>query len=75
MVGMFIKINLRKTKWLILGTYHPPNQPGHYFFKAVGNALDQYLKSYEKFLLLGDFNAEFILSEFLEQYVMRQKIL
>ena len=87
MVGMFIEINLRKTKWLILGTYHPPNQPGHYFFKAVGNALDQYLfkavgnaldqylKSYEKFLLLGDFNAEFILSEFLEQYVMRQKIL
>ena len=75
MDGMFIEINLRKPKWLILGTYHPPNQPGHYFFKAVGNALDQHLKTYEKFLLLGDFNAEFILSEFLEQYVMRQKIL
>ena len=25
--GMFIKINVRKTIWLILGTYHPPNQP------------------------------------------------
>ena len=69
--GMFIEINLRKTKWLILGTYHPPNQPDEYFFKAVGNALDQYLKTYEKFLLLGDFNAddiEPILSESLEQY-------
>ena len=50
--GMFIEIDLRKTKWLILGTYHPPNQPDDYFFKAVGNALDQYLKTYEKCLLL-----------------------
>ena len=69
--GIFIEINLRKTKWLFLGTYHPPNQPDDYFFKVVGNALDQYLKSYKKFLLLGDFNAEDtepILSEFLEQY-------
>ena len=24
--GMFIEINLRKTKWLIYGTYHPPSQ-------------------------------------------------
>ena len=69
--GMFIETNLRKAKWLILGTYHPPNQADDYFFKAVGNALDQYLKTYEKFLLLGNFNAEdteAILSEFLEQY-------
>ena len=36
-----------------------------------GNALDQYLKTYEKFLLLVDFNAgdtESIVFEFLEQY-------
>ena len=56
--GMFIEISLRKTKWIILGTYHPPNQRDDYFFKAVCNPLDQYLKTYEKFLLLGDFNAE-----------------
>ena len=69
--GIFIEINLRQTKWLILETYHPPNQTDYYFFKSVGNTLDQYLKTYEKFLLLGDFNAEDtepILSEFLEQY-------
>ena len=23
--GMFIEINLRKTKWLLFGTYHPPS--------------------------------------------------
>ena len=71
--GMFSEINFRKTKWLILRTYHHPNQPDDYFFKAVGNALDQYLKTYEKLLLLGDFNAEDTepfqkLSEFLKQY-------
>ena len=69
--GMFIEIKLRKTKWLILGTYHPPSQSDDYFFKALGNAIDQYLKTYEKILLLGDFNdedTEPILSEFLEQY-------
>ena len=49
--GMFIEIKLRKTKWLILWTYHPPNQPDDYFFKAAGNVLDRYLKTYEKFLL------------------------
>ena len=80
--SMFIETKLRKTKWLIVGTYHPPNQPNDYFFKAVGNALDQYLKTYEKFLLLGDFNAddtEPILSEFLEQYeaknIMKKNLL
>ena len=51
--GMFTEINLRKTKWLILGTYHPPNQPDDYFFKAVGNAIDQYLKTYEFFYCGG----------------------
>ena len=69
--GMFIEIKLRKTIWLILGVYHPPNQPYEYFFKVVGNALDQYLKTYEKSLLLGGFNAEDIepiRSELLEQY-------
>ena len=74
--GMFIEINLRKTKWLILGTYRPPSQPDDYFFKAVGNALDQHPKTYEKFLLLEDFNAEDtepILSEFLEN--MKKKII
>ena len=69
--GIFIDINLRKTKWLILGTYHPRNQPDDYLFKPAGNTFDQYLKTNEEFLLLGDFNVENtepILSEFLEQY-------
>ena len=28
--GIFIEINLRKTKWLIFGTYRPPRQSVEY---------------------------------------------
>ena len=54
----FIKLNFRKTKWLLLGTYHPPNQTDEYFFRNISNALDTYIKTYDKFILAGDFNAE-----------------
>ena len=69
--GIYIEINLRKTKLLLLGSYHPPSQPDEYYFKCVGESLDVYNQSYEKFLLVGDFNAEDTepcLSQFLYQY-------
>ena len=69
--GIFIEINLRKTKWLILGTYRPPNQSVDYFFEKVGKALDIYSQKYDKFLLCGDFNSEHTessLSEVLLKY-------
>ena len=56
--GMFLEINLRKTKWLLYGTYHPPGQEDKYFFDCLGKALDTYSNKYNKFLLAGDFNAE-----------------
>lgn len=69
--GIFVEINLRKTKWLIFGTYHPPKQSDDYYFKQVGNSLDLYCQNYEKFLLIGDFNAEEsepCLYQFLQEY-------
>ena len=56
--GIFIEINLRKCKWLLFGTYHPPSQPDSYYFENVSSALDIYTKFYNKILLIGDFNAE-----------------
>ena len=56
--GIFIEVNLRKCKWLIFGTYHPPSQSDEFYFENVSNALDIYTQSYDKFLLIGDFNAE-----------------
>ena len=69
--GIFIEINLWKTKWVILGTYHPPSQSVEYFFKHLSFALDTYRQTYEKFLLAGGFNSketEPCLSEFLSNY-------
>ena len=69
--GIFVEINLRKTKWLLFGSYHPPSQKDEYYFQSVGRGLDIYNEFYEKFLLIGDFNAEdteSCLSTFLFQY-------
>ena len=56
--GLFVEINLRKTKWLLFGTYHPPSQNEKYFFHHLGKALDIYSPKYEKLVLTGDFNSE-----------------
>ena len=47
-----------KTKWLFRGCYHPPSQSEQYFFKNIGKTLDKYSNYYDKFMLVGDFNAE-----------------
>ena len=69
--GIFVEINLRKVKWLLFGSYHPPNQDDVYYFNQVSKAQDFCNKKYEKFLLTGDFNAEDTertLSEFLYKF-------
>ena len=33
--GVFVEINLRKTKWLLFGTYHPPSQSYNYYFDSL----------------------------------------
>ena len=33
--GIFVEINLRKCKWLLFGTYHPPNQNDTYYFDSI----------------------------------------
>ena len=69
--GMFLEINLRKSKWLLFGSYHPPSQVDDYHLKFVGKALDIYNDFYNKFLLIRDFNIEDVepcLSTFLYHY-------
>ena len=69
--GIFLEINLRKSKWLLFGTYHPPRQGDNYYFNFIERALDIYNDSYNNFLLIGDFNIEDFepcLSNFLLQY-------
>ena len=33
--GIFVEINLRKTKWLLFGGYHPPRQQAEYFLNML----------------------------------------
>ena len=57
MEGLFLELNFRKIKLLLLGTYHPPSQNDIYYFNQLDKANDTY-NNYEKLLLIGDFNAE-----------------
>ena len=55
---IFVDLNLRKHKWLLFGSYHPPSQSDEYFFNHVKDRLDIYCKFYDKYMVVGDFNAE-----------------
>ena len=71
--GIFVEINFRKSKWLLCGTYHPPSQRDQYFFDSISLGLD-YFCTYEKILLVGDFNAqigEAVFDNFLDQYDLK----
>ena len=56
--GIFIKLTIRNTKWLIMGGYNPDKKNISKFLDHVGKELDRFLPQYENLLLLGDFNSE-----------------
>ena len=46
--GIFVEVNLRKTKWLPFATYHPPSQVDEYFsFDDLGKSIDKYIQIYD----------------------------
>ena len=49
---------MRKKTWLLFGSYHSPGQSDEYFLHQVKKGLDMYSKFYERYILIGDFNAE-----------------
>ena len=54
--ALIVEINLRKTKFLLVGGYRPPSQSHNYFFDTISNSLDVYTGTYDEFLLARDFN-------------------
>ena len=50
--GIFVEINLRKTKWLLFSGYRPLRQQAEIFLKHVNYALDTYRQTFDKFLPL-----------------------
>ena len=73
---IFLELNFRKCKWLLVGTYHPPSQNDHYFFENLDKKI-HVCSNYEKVLLLGDFNAEiseFCLDSFLYEHELKNLV-
>ena len=67
--GLFIEINLRKSKWLLLATYKPPSLSKEFYFSQVNKALDAFGSNFENIILMGDLNTtdtDETLIEFLE---------
>ena len=72
--AIFVEINLRKNKFLLVGTYHS-SSASHgtsdaIFFEQIGFALDVY-SGYDKFLVAGDLNVqegEEVLDDFLDEF-------
>ena len=70
--GLFVELNFRKRKWLLMGAYHLPSQNGSYFLEHLNKGLDIY-SNYEKVLLREDFNSEMTepcMNSFLYQHDM-----
>ena len=74
---LFIEVNLRKSKILLIAAYNSPSQkyriPDVKFFEQIAHALDVY-SGYDKFVLAGDFNIDALndddgaLGDFLDEF-------
>ena len=70
--GLYIELNFRKCKWLLLGTYHPLSQSDQYYLNNLDKLLDTY-SNYEKTLLVGDFNAQ-TTDHYLSSFLYRHEL-
>ena len=55
--GIFLDLNLKKSRWLFFGGYNPRKENILKFVNALGPVLDHYMTKFDNFLLLGDFNS------------------
>ena len=69
--SIFVELNLKNNKWLLMGTYRPPSQCSKFYYSEIGKVLDHFSSSYDNILLAGDFNEEIEMSNtksFLESH-------
>ena len=75
--GIFLEINLRKSKWLLFGGYNHNKLNIDNFLSKLGLILDQNMCKFDNLLLLGDFNSEIkekSMSEFCDIYNLQNLI-
>ena len=78
--ALLVEINLRKLKFLLIGTYHSTNEiygtTDDVFLHEIGTVLDFY-SSYDKFLIVGDLNmqeGDVCFDEFLDQFHVKNLV-
>ena len=54
-----LELRLLNSKWFITGTYKPPSQNEPTYVSEIQKLLTYYRSSYDKILLLSDFNMSF----------------
>ena len=75
--GIFLELNLRKTKWLLFGGYNHNKSNIRNFLSDVSIKLNTYISKYENYILLGDFNSEVSedsMNEFCDMYNLKNLI-
>ena len=73
--GLIVEINLRKSKFLLIGTYHSTHEnygtKDDVFLHGIGSAIEYY-NSYDQFLIAGDLNLQEgrdpLLDDFLDEF-------
>ena len=60
---LFTEINLRSKKWQISGSYNPKLNHIKNHLQGIGKGLEYYSSKYENFIVFGDFNVLFIISQ------------
>ena len=78
--AILVEINLRKSKFLLIGTYHSTHKThgtsDDVFLQQIGTVLDKY-SSYDKFLIAGDMNmqeGETHFDDFLDEFHARNMV-
>ena len=49
---------MRKEKWLVISIYWLPSQDSEFFLNSLTIFLDYFTKTYDNYLIMGDFNLE-----------------
>ena len=56
--AIFIEINLRKRKWLLIGGYNPDKNQISTFLNCIESKLNELCLKYENIILMGDLHSE-----------------
>ena len=56
--AMFFELNLRSEKWLLCCSYNPHKSLIKEHLKELIKVIQFYSKTYENFMLIGDYNAQ-----------------